>query len=75
MESLKSDWERVSPTKLGGGGQSDVYLVRTPKRTKKRIVSLAAINRHVPITTGTAESIAQANLEYVEAIGEYTRAT
>lgn len=73
MESHKSDWERVSPTKLGGGGQSDVYLVRTPERTKKRIESLAAINRHVPMMTGTAESIAQANLEYVEAIREYTR--
>ena len=48
MESHKSDWERVSETKLGGGGQSDVYLVRTPERTKKRAKSLATINRFIP---------------------------
>ncbi len=73
MESHKSDWERVSEAKLGGGGQSDVYLVRTPERTKKRIASLAAINRFTPVKTVTAEQITKANIEYVEAIREYTR--
>jgi len=73
MESHKSDWERVSESKLGGGGQSDVYLVRTPERTKKRIASLAAINRFTPVQTVTAEQITKANIEYVEAIREYTR--
>ncbi len=73
MESHKSDWERVSEAKLGGGGQSDVYLVRTPERTKKRIASLAAINRFTPVQMVTAEQITKANIEYVEAIREYTR--
>src|SRR5882762_2146651 len=40
MENHKSDWERVKPEKLGEGGQSDVYLVRTPERTKQRARSL-----------------------------------
>ncbi|MGB9072137.1 MAG: protein kinase family protein [Terriglobales bacterium] len=73
MESRKSDWERVSPNKLGEGGQSEVYLVRTPERTKQRARSLDIINSHVPMMTGTSESMSKTNLEYVEAIREYTR--
>ncbi len=73
MESRKSDWERVSPAKLGEGGQSEVYLVRTPERTNQRARCLEIINSHVPMTTGTSESISKANLEYVEAIRDYTR--
>lgn len=73
MENRKSDWERVRPAKLGEGGQSEVYLVRTPDRTKQRALSLSIINSHVPMMTGTTESMSRANLEYVEAIREYTR--
>ena len=73
MESHKSDWELVDTKPLGGGGQSDVYLVRTSERSKERARSLSIINSHVPMTTGTSESMSKANLEYVEAIREYTR--
>jgi hypothetical protein len=68
-----ADWERVNPKPLGGGGQSDVYLVRTPERTDERKRSRENIDRHVPMTTGTAENITRANLNYVEAIREYNR--
>lgn len=74
MESHKSDWERVKQELLGKGGQSEVYLVRTPERTKERARGLEVINSHVPMTTGTKESMSQANLQYVEAIQTYARA-
>jgi serine/threonine protein kinase len=64
MESKKSDWERVTPKPLGGGGQSDVYLVRTPERTKQRASGLQAI-------TNTNQS--PQTLRFAEAIRDYTR--
>ena len=73
MEGRKSEWERVKPEPLGEGGQSKVYLVRTPERTKQRRRSLEIINSHSPMMTGTKESISHHNLEYVEAIRDYTR--
>ena len=36
MQGKKSEWERVRKEPLGEGGQSKVYLVRTPERTKQR---------------------------------------
>ncbi len=74
MESRKSDWERVSPTKLGEGGQSEVYLVRTPERTKQRSRSLETMNSYVSPKTQTSEVRSKQNQEYVEAIHDYTRA-
>ena len=73
MEGKKSEWERVKKEPLGEGGQSKVYLVRTPERTKQRRRSLEIINSHAPMLTGTKESISSHNLEYVEAIRDYTR--
>jgi serine/threonine protein kinase len=73
MEGKKSEWERVRKEPLGEGGQSKVYLVRTPERTKQRRRSLEIINSHAPMLTGTKESISQHNFEYVEAIRDYTR--
>jgi len=73
MESRKSDWERVSPTKLGEGGQSEVYLVRSPERTKQRASSREILVGFEPLLTGTAESISEAKLQNVEAIREYIR--
>ncbi len=76
MESHKSDWERVNPTKpLGGGGQSDVYLVRTPERTKQRARSLQFLDSHVPtaISYTTAEEKSNLNIQFGEAIRDYTR--
>ena len=74
MESRKSDWERVSQTKLGEGGQSEVYLVRTPERTKQQQRSLETINSYVSPNTQTSEVRSKQNQEYVEAIHDYTRA-
>ena len=74
MEGKKSEWERVKKEPLGEGGQSKVYLVRTPERTKKRRRSLQIIKAHAPVSiTTTVESMAAHNLEYVEAIRDYTR--
>ncbi len=73
MEGKKSEWERVNKDPLGEGGQSKVYLVRTPERTKQRRRSLEVIKSQLPISVGTEESISSRNLEYVEAIRDYTR--
>jgi len=73
MESRKSDWERVNPTKLGEGGQSEVYLVRTPERTKQRARSFEIINSHAFPNTQTEEVRSKMNREYLEAIRDYTR--
>jgi len=73
MQGKKSEWERVRKEPLGEGGQSKVYLVRAPERTKQRKASLEIINSHAPMLTGTRESISSHNLEYVEAIRDYTR--
>lgn len=73
MESHKSEWERVSPTKLGEGGQSEVYLVRTPQRTKQRARSFDRINSYAIPNTQTEEMRSKINREYLEAIQDYTR--
>ena len=76
MESRKSDLgERVTPKPLGGGGQSDVYLVRTPERTKQRASSLKLLSSHIPtaISFTTAEEKTTINVQFAEAIGNYTR--
>lgn len=39
--SAETDWERIKP--LGGGGQSDVFLVRSPERVLERTSSLQKI--------------------------------
>lgn len=74
MESHKSDWERVSPTKLGEGGQSEVYLVRTLERTKQRSHSLQIINSYAFPSTQTSDVRSKLNQEYVQAVHDYTRA-
>jgi serine/threonine protein kinase len=75
MESHKSDWERVSSTKLGEGGQSEVYLVRTPARTKQRANSLAVLDSHIPTAMSftTADEKTNVNVQFAEAVREYTR--
>jgi serine/threonine protein kinase len=40
----RTDWEEIRP--LGGGGQSDVFLVRTPKRVAERAGYLVKIQQH-----------------------------
>ena len=75
MESRKSDWERVGREKLGEGGQSEVYLVRTPERTDERARSLHFLESHAPpsMIVTTAENRTPKTIEFVEAIRDYTR--
>ena len=73
MESKKSDWQRVSEKPLGEGGQSTVYLVRTPERTKERLKSLAALNTYIYNATSTHEDRLKATLEYLDALRDYLR--
>ena len=73
MESHKSDWERVNPEKLGEGGQSEVYLVRTSERTKQRARSFGITNSYAFPTTQTEETRSKLNREYLDAIRDYTR--
>jgi serine/threonine protein kinase len=40
----RSDWEEIK--KLGGGGQSEVFLVRTPKRVGERSDFLTKVQQH-----------------------------
>jgi len=74
MQGKKSEWERVKKEPLGEGGQSKVYLVRTPERTKERKQSREAITNHVWVSASTSESALQkSRMEYVEAIQTYSR--
>src|ERR1019366_9551698 len=75
MESQKSEWERVKPEPLGEGGQSNVYLVRTPERTKQRRRSLEILNAHIPtaISYTTIDEKSNVNVQFPEAIRDYTR--
>jgi serine/threonine protein kinase len=75
MESKKSDWERVKQEPLGEGGQSKVYLVRTPERTKEREQSREALRNHVWVLDSTDKShLIESRLKFVEAVETYTRA-
>src|SRR5258708_4090691 len=40
----RTDWEVIKP--LGGGGQSDVFLVRSPKRVAERATLAAKVQQH-----------------------------
>src|SRR5260370_38718350 len=75
MESHKSDWERVIPEKLGEGGKSEVYFVRTPERTKQRARSIQSIESYAPpsMIVTTAEKRTPMTIEFAEAIRYYTR--
>jgi serine/threonine protein kinase len=62
-----ASWEKAIPTPLGVGGQSTVYLVRTPERRAARQKSFETIEKlsaqGLYERTGTALSFAQATLE------------
>src|SRR5229473_2635014 len=75
MGSHKADWELVDAEPLGGGGQSDVFLVRTPERTKQRTRSLEFINTNVPTSASFVTMMERSNLnrEFAEAIRDFTR--
>jgi hypothetical protein len=43
MKSEKANWQRMKEEPFGEGGQSKVYLVRTPERTLLRLQSLISM--------------------------------
>jgi serine/threonine protein kinase len=59
----RTDWEEIKP--LGEGGQSQVFLVRDPKRIAKRAGSLVKIQQHAGgcLLEGAAE-LAEATWNY-----------
>src|SRR5258708_35062372 len=59
----RTDWEEIKP--LGEGGQSQVFLVRDPKRIAKRAGSLVKIQQHAggSLLEGAAE-LAEATWNY-----------
>jgi serine/threonine protein kinase len=73
MESKKTDWQRVREKPLGEGGQSKVYLVRTPERTRERLKSLAILNSHIYNATSTDDERLKTNIEYLDALRNYLR--
>jgi len=72
-ETQKEAWERVNPEPIGGGGQSYVYKVRTPKRSKQRVGTLAIVNSHEPISTQEVAAKKMRNRQYVEALKDFIR--
>jgi serine/threonine protein kinase len=62
-----STWEKVSSDPLGSGGQSTVYLVRTPQRRDARDKSHGILRelsaQSLSETTGTADAFARATLD------------
>lgn len=67
----RADWEQIR--ELGAGGQSNVFLVRRPARSKARAHSLEVLNQTpLPLTT-TVELKSQANSVLANAIFTYAR--
>jgi serine/threonine protein kinase len=68
---VRGDWEIIGEP-LGSGGQSTVYLVRSPKRTSERQRSIDVIlSFNQP--AATLDSRAKRTGEFAEAIASYAR--
>ena len=67
----RADWEQLRP--LGAGGQSDVFLVRRPDRSRERAHSLEVLNQTPAPLTATAEVRTQVNGAIAQAIWSYAR--
>jgi serine/threonine protein kinase len=74
MTTHKNEWERIKV--LGGGGQSEVYLVRTPERTAQRNRGYEFLRTFTPTSlTGLDDpQRLKSNQEFVEALQACTRA-
>src|SRR5580698_1515321 len=68
----RSDWEQIG--ELGRGGQSDVYLVRTPARSAERRESLEGIRPDRIPQTATEEARLKWGDKFASAIWAYSRA-
>jgi serine/threonine protein kinase len=42
-------WEKIGKAPIGSGGQSEVWLARSPERVKQRAEALTELERHGPI--------------------------
>src|SRR5271165_4090701 len=67
----RADWEMVK--RLGGGGQSDVFLVRAPERTIQRANCIDVIDNFPPSATTTTEERKKSSTQFLEAVGHYVR--
>ena len=65
------NWEKVKP--LGEGGQSNVFLARTPQRTRERQKFLELLNSFPPPITAVTEERAQLNVQFAGALLAYTQ--
>jgi len=64
------EWEKIM--RLGGGGQSDVFLVRTPQRTKERAQCLEILNSYGSHPVA-ADVKAKLNVDFASSIQAYHR--
>jgi serine/threonine protein kinase len=61
----RTEWQELR--RLGGGGQSDVFLVRTPERVAARKALLQRIQRHA------GSSSPERSADFAEAVWNYAR--
>jgi serine/threonine protein kinase len=68
----QADWEQI--IRLGGGGQSDVFLARCPERSRARNNALSQIGSAENSNyTTTADNRSKITKAFADAIVEYTR--
>ncbi len=67
----EKQWEQIKP--LGGGGQSDVFLVRSPERTRERAQSIEFLNSFPSPLTAAAAERTRMNTQFAELLKAYTR--
>jgi len=67
----KDQWDQIGP--LGGGGQSDVFLVRTPERTMERARCIEFLNLFPSPLTAAIEERTKLNMQFAESLRTYMR--
>jgi len=66
----RADWEQIE--RLGGGGQSDVFLVRRPARAKERAAAIQEILRSSPWPNVDPDA-RDRSVRFAEAVWKYAR--
>jgi len=67
----EDEWERIK--RLGGGGQSEVFLVRTPERTTERARCIEFLSSFPPPLTAAREERAKLHAQFAESLQTYMR--